>query len=137
MHSARWRRWSRHSAASCGTSSLANSVASVQRLVAAPALALAQVAAGVRHQAVEPRLEPGLPPKLADAGAKLGERLLGGVLRVLLIREQVPGQPPHALRVALDQRLQRAIVAVLGADRKHQIRQACIRRLVTYPISED
>ena len=105
--------------------------------MAPPALPLAHVAARVRHEAVEPRLEPGLPPKLADAGAKLGERLLGGVLGVLLIREQVPGQPPHALRVALDQRLQRATVAVLGSDRKHQIRQACVRRLVTYPISED
>jgi hypothetical protein len=39
--------------------------------------------------------------------------------------------------MALDQRLQRAVVAVLGANREHQIRQACIRRLVTYPISED
>jgi len=89
--------------------------------MAAAALALGHVAAGVGHQAVQPRLEPGLPPELSDPCAQLGKRLLGGVLRVLSVREQIRGQTPHTRRVPFDQRLERALVAVLGAHRQHEV----------------
>jgi len=68
-------------------------IALVERLVTAAALPLAEIAAGVRDQAVEPGREPAVAAELVDPGAQLGQRLLGGVLGVLRVREQVARQP--------------------------------------------
>ena len=68
----------------------------VERLVAARAAALRDVAARVEREPVEPRRERGLAAELADLDAELGERVLGGVARVLRVGEDVRGEPRDA-----------------------------------------
>src|SRR5947207_6451828 len=87
----------------------------VKRLAAAHALARADVAAGVDHEAVEPRRELRLATELADPDAELGERFLSGVASVLRVGEQVPGKALHLRRVTFAQRLERTLVAVLSS----------------------
>ena len=100
----------------------------VQRLVPAPALPLAEVAARVRHQAVEPGREPAAAAELVDPGAQLGQRLLGGVLGVLRIREQVAREPPDGRLVPLDQHLERPPVAVTRPHGQHDVRHRRVPR---------
>ena len=108
----------------------------LERLVATAALALAQVAAGVGHQAVQPGGEASLATELVDPRDHLRKRLLSRILRILRIIEQVGGQPPYAWSVPFHQRLEGEAVAVLGADGQHDIRQRGVRRLVANPVSQ-
>ena len=108
----------------------------LERLVAAATLALAEIAAGVGDEAVQPGREAGLAAKLVDPRDHLCQRLLCRILRVLRIVEQVRGQPPHTRRVPFHQRLQGEAVAVLGTHGQHDIRQRGMRRLVAHPVSQ-
>ncbi len=136
MHARSSARCSRWTATSSGTSVAGRLGDRIQRLVAAAALAIGHVAARVRDQAVQPGLEPGLPPELSDPCAQLGQRLLSGVLRILGVREQVRGQPANARGMPFDQRRERALVAVLGPHCEHEVGQGFVRRAVTYPITD-
>jgi len=73
----------------------------------AETLSGAQVPAGVHNEPVEPGGELGVPAELAQPGAELLERLLGGVAGVLEVEHEVLREPLHAGRVALDQRVER------------------------------
>ena len=108
----------------------------LERLVPAAALPLTEIAAGVRHQAVEPGGESRLAAELVDSGEHLRERLLRGVLCILGVVEQVRGQPPHTWLVPFDERRQRTAVAVLGPNCQHHVGERRMRRLAAFPVSE-
>src|SRR5918992_1515100 len=78
----------------------------------AHALARDAVPAGVDHQPMEPGGELRLAAELAQARAELDERLLGRVARLLEIAHELRGDPLDAWGVALDERVERASVAV-------------------------
>jgi BirA family transcriptional regulator, biotin operon repressor / biotin---[acetyl-CoA-carboxylase] ligase len=87
-------------------------VLELERLRLAHALACDAVPAGVDHEPMKPRGELRLAAELAQARAELDERLLGRVPCLLEIAHELRGDPLDARGVALDERVERASVAV-------------------------
>ena len=96
------------------------SLVDLERLVLADALAGEPVAARVHDEPVEPCRELRVAAELLEAGAKLHERLLGSVTRLLDIAQHLPGEALHAWRMPLDEGVERPSVAVRRlADEVH------------------
>src|SRR5581483_3125452 len=77
---------------------------------------LGDVLARVDDEPVQPRRELRFAAKLADAPHELHERLLGGVVRVLGVAQDVKRDRVHAIRVAGAERLESARVTVLDTS---------------------
>ena len=86
-----------------------------ERLAAADALAVGDVAARVHDQPVQPCREQRIAAKLLDANADLGERLLGGVTRILAVCEQVCREALDRGRMPLAENGEGTPVTVFGS----------------------
>ena len=72
-----------------------------------------EIATRVDHDSMKPRRELAVAAELAQPDGQLEQRLLRGVAGVLDVAEDLGGQPRHAGGMALEQRLERAPVAVV------------------------
>ena len=74
--------------------------------------------------------------EMVNPGAHLCQRLLGGVLGVLRIGEQVVREPPDGRLVTLAQHFERPPVAVTRPHGQHDVRHGRVPRALTYAISQ-
>jgi BirA family transcriptional regulator, biotin operon repressor / biotin---[acetyl-CoA-carboxylase] ligase len=84
------------------------------------------VSTRVHDEPVQPGSELGLPSELAQPRAKLDEGLLRRVARLLEIAEELRRKPVHARRVACNEDIESAVVAVRGLANELGVAQALV-----------